>query len=150
MEEKLLADYISFIHEKFPYIRFDFAIDEFVCYPERARGRQYYRIQNELFDSCRSKEELIALANTWFPGAECYVETRFFEDARVALREYLVSKMWLGTKVRNKHKAEILNKTRELTGADFKQLKRALNKLRFDIQDGSKNSKYGNFTITEL
>jgi hypothetical protein len=37
-----------------------------------------------------------------------------------------------------------------LTGVEFKQLKRALNKLRFDIKDGSKNSKYGNFTITEM
>lgn len=150
MEKKLLSDYIGFIHEKFPYIRFDFATDNFVYYPERSTGRLYYTIQNEHFDSCRSKEELIALANTWFPEAECYVETRFFEDARVALREYLISKKWLDTKVRNEHKADILNKINELAGSEFKQLKRALNKLRFDIQDGSKNSKYGNFTITEL
>ena len=79
--------------------------------------------------SCYAEtEELIELANAWFPEAECYVETRFFEDARVALREYLVSKMWLGTKVRNKHKAEILNKTRAVKSKRRNQRRTRRNK----------------------
>ncbi len=148
-EVKLLANYIEFIHEKFPYIRFDYATNEFVYYKERAIGRAYYDAQNELFEVNVSRSGLSSLAHTWFPKCRCKIMVRFLEEARVGIREYLRSKNWMNHRVANSHKDEILSKINELTGTELKQLKRALNMLGLDMRNGSHNNTYGSFIITE-
>lgn len=138
-----LNSYITFIHNKFPYLRFDFASNQFVLYPERGLGRAYYKGQEITFFSCKSKAQCEELVKKWFPNAECEVNITFYEDKKAELGAYLVGKGWLGphADIKGPQRTELLNKIREITGEDFKSLGPALKRFGYTIESTGHNER---------
>lgn len=63
--------YIKFIHDKFPYLRYDYFDNKFVLYTQRKGSISYYSAQNEKFDGTKkSVLQLYPIAKEWFPTSE--------------------------------------------------------------------------------
>lgn len=126
-----LADFIDFIHAKFPYIRYDYFSNTFLFYPERRISKQYAAQQSSRYRSAVEQQEgLNKLAHEWFPGSSCTISARKIleQDAQRAVDEYLTDNLWLdaSTIVRSAEKAIILEALITLTGKPIKTLAPAL------------------------
>lgn len=124
-----LADCLDFLHEKFPYLRYDYFTDQFVYYSERETSKAYYAEQHQAYNSARrSSRSLIQLVDQWFPGIPCTVNVLLPDDVQLAVDEYLCQNRWLdGQKeIRQAERSEILAKINELARTSHRQLKTAL------------------------
>ena len=114
-------EYITHIHGKFPYIRYDYFKDQFALYHQRKSSIRYYKEQQRMFtESLSSPEKLKKLADTWFPGVPVTVLTNIQQQ----VDEYLESNHWLNgerTMVGTDRK-QILDDLNKITGEDSKQL----------------------------
>ena len=134
-----LADFIDFIHAKFPYIRYDYFTNTFLFYPERRMSKQYAANQSARYRSAVEQQEgLKELAHEWFPGSSCTISDRQIleQDAQRAVDEYLADNHWLdaSTTVRSAEKAIILEALITLTGKSFKTLGPALKRYGYILQ----------------
>nr|MBR4281907.1 hypothetical protein [Clostridia bacterium] len=139
-----LADFIDFIHDKFPYLHYDYFTNKFIFYPERRISKQYAANQNTRYLTAFSQNEsLIELAHEWFPGSTCTVSTRQIgdQDAQRAVDEYLVNHHWLeeSTIIKSSEKATILQDLNRLTGKAFKALAPALKSYGYKLQPLTKS-----------
>lgn len=140
--------FIEYIHEKYPYIRYDYFRDEFVVFSQRKQSIAYYKKQQTIFDRClTTPAELKKLANAWFPN----VPVEILCNTQGRVDEYLLENRWLGgqRKIAKEERDEILNALNEITGQQSKQLKTALRKLGYLLEtDGKKATSPS--TITKI
>ena len=143
---KELADFIDFLHGKFPYIRFDYFTNTFQFYPERRVSKRYAARQNQLYqDACESRELLIQKAEQWFPGSECSVSRRVAAvwDVKPAVEAYLTEQHWLdeNTVIKSKERAEILETIGQITGEPAKRLGHVLRRFGYQLKPLTKSKK---------
>lgn len=124
-----LGKFIDFIHNKFPYIRYDYFTDTFVYYKEREASKAYYAEQRRIYHqaACTSSG-LVELANRWFPAVPCTVRAKPKKDIAEAVQHYLSSENWLDGRreIRGNERAEILKELNRITGKRYKTLRPAL------------------------
>ena len=121
----VVSAYIRYIHEKFPYIKYDYFKDEFALYSQRGDSISYYDEQQRIFvDSISSSDKLEQLAGTWFPGVPVTVLSNIQEQ----VDEYLESNHWLNGEraIKNEERILILADLNRITGENSKQLKTLL------------------------
>jgi len=114
---------IDYIHDKFPYIRFDYFTSRFVYYPERAVSKAYYKEQQQIFKAAAETEAgLIALAQQWYPGIECTVSEKLnrlmYMENKSRVDQYLTENHWLNgeRKIRQTERQEILAALMQILG----------------------------------
>lgn len=138
-------EYIEYIHEKFPYVRYDYFTDRFVFYPERELSKRYYAQQNERFERARQEVGgLIRLAQEWYPGIPCTVsrQAQPMADKRKIVEDYLREKGYLGAeKISGLERAVILKELNALLGENRKKLQTLLNCYGFEKRTCSKSKK---------
>ena len=142
-----IREYIDYIHEKFPYIRFDYFRNIFVYYDQREISKRYNRLQNGIFNRAKQwSVDLIALAKTWFPKVECSVSraAKSHAEKRMLVERYLEHNDWLDGKrdIRQAERAEILFAVNRIAGENAKNLGSLLSRYGFslDIKTRSKKS----------
>ena len=140
LEYRRLESFLEFVHEKFPYIRYDYASKTFVFYPERKIGKAYYANQKEAFSNASSSTGLTELAHCWYPMAQCEVCVPFNEEHKEKIAAYLKDAGWLnpGVSMREKERETILKKINAITGMQWAQLGSALHRYGFDLKMESK------------
>lgn len=138
-------EYIEYIHEKFPYVRYDYFTDRFVYYPERELSKRYYAQQNKRFERARQEEGgLIRLAQEWYPGIPCIVshQAQPMADKRKTVEDYLRGKGYLGAeKISGLERAVILQELNALLGENRKNLQTLLKCYGFEMKACSKSKK---------
>lgn len=144
-------NFIDFIHQKFPYIRFDYFTNNFVFYPERRLSKLYYATQTQKYDDAKQTAVgLIKLANEWFPDAICSVSKRVKpqQDRQAAVTKYLVDNHWLNEKrvIKKTERDTILTELNQITGEGAKQLAPILQRYGYSLQktnrSKNKNAPY--------
>lgn len=118
-QKALLEEYVSFIHAKFDYIRFDYYTNKFVFYDERANGRQYYQKQYSKYINADSKVKLAQLTKEWFPTSKCKVMVEFQEEKKRAIVKYLEDHQYIGKVFHAKEEEEIITAIKQITGESF-------------------------------
>ena len=146
-----LGKFIEFIHNKFPYIRYDYFTDTFVYYKEPAASKDYYEEQRRIYQQAADTSAgLVALAQSWFPNVPCTVSVKTMGDMAEEIRHYLESENWLDGKrnMRNKERAEILSMLKKITGEDYRTLGPALKEwgYRLDI-NGKKPTSQSTISV---
>lgn len=124
-----LGKFIDFIHNKFPYIRYDYFTDTFVYYKERAISKDYYAEQRSIYEEAsQTTDGLTALAQRWFPTVPCKVSVKLRGDMAEKIRRYLSDGNWLdgNREIREAERTEILNELKRITGYDYGTLGPAL------------------------
>lgn len=151
-----IAAYIDYVHKRFPYIRFDYFTNSFAYYPEREIGRGYYQIQNEVFEEARIfAGDLIALARTWFPKAECTVarDALSYEDKQLDVEQYLWENNWLDGKreIRQNERKLLLWMINQITAENAKNLRSLLKKYGYVLEPKTKSKDTNTpYVITEI
>lgn len=143
-----IGAYIDYIHEKFPYIRYDYFKDKFVLYVQRKHSIEYFKSQLEIFDRCLSSpDELERLANSWFPN----VPVTVLSNVQERIDEYLKNNQWLneGRVIQGDERDEILRAINGISAEGAKQLKTLLGKYGYSLEtDGNKRTSRS--TITKI
>lgn len=146
-----LGKFIDFVHNKFPYIRYDYFTDTFVYYNERAASKDYYAEQQQIYKTASyTSDGLIALAHSWFPSVPCTVSVKPQGDMAAEIRHYLVSGNWLDGKreIRGDERTEILNEIKRITGEQYGTLSPALKAWGYHLETkGNKTSSLSVITI---
>lgn len=128
-EVEPLGKFIEFIHNKFPYIRYDYFVDKFVYYEEREQSKEYYAEQRRIYDyASYTSSGLVALAHSWFPTVPCTVSVKPKGDMAEEIQKYLTDGHWLDGErpIRGEERTEILNELKRITGEPYKTLAPAL------------------------
>lgn len=135
-----VSAYIDYIHEKFPYIRYDYFKDEFVLYTQRKASILYYAEQQQIFaDSVGSADKLKALSDTWFPG----VPVSVLSDLQQQVDDYLENNHWLNSErtIKGEERGMILEDLNRITGENSKQLKTLLGHYGYLLTTHGKKAK---------
>lgn len=93
-----LGYFIDFIHNKFPYTRYDYFPDKFVYYKEGTHSKDYYAEQRIYVQASDSSVGLIALTQSWFPNVPCTDSAKLKGDMIEEIRNYLTKGNWLDGK----------------------------------------------------
>jgi len=135
-----LASYVSFVHDKFPYLKYDFATKKFVFYKEREIGRAYYAKQEAIFSSALSQQGLKELAAVWYPSTRCDVRVPFQNEHEKKIAAYLEQSGWLevGVKIKDAEREIILKEVNKITGIEWKRLGAALQHYGYELEMKSK------------
>ena len=174
--EDLIEDRISKGEKTFPFCRYDrLNSQKFVTYEGRLYGEVGRKLSADkltaaigrwddyLFSEGKDESRITWTGESYlkncFPYSKVHApkveptESRL-SKAKADVEALLNDKGWLNTKIESGRKEELLKKIQEIEETyslnQHKQLKRALNTFGYDIQDGSKNSRYGNFTIIKV
>lgn len=151
-----IAAYIDYVHKRFPYIRFDYFTNSFAYYPEREIGRRYYQIQNEIFEEAKILAgDLIGLARSWFPSAECTVarDALSYVDKQQDVEQYLWENNWLDGKreIRQNERKLLLWMINWITAENGKKLASLLKKYGFELVLKTKSKKSdAPYVITQI
>ena len=132
-----LGDFIDYIHGKFPYIRYDYFKEEFVFYPEREEGKDYYTQQHSIYsNAAKSAAGLQALAAQWFPGIPSHVDVSLEGDIQRAVDDYMARNHWLDNarEIRQDETRIILNDLNRITGENSRQLATILHHYGYRIR----------------
>ena len=71
MSQMELKEYVDFIHEKFPYIRYSYFDNYFKFYELRSKGKKYQEKSiSEFADIMMNKEKCVEVFKKWFPDSE--------------------------------------------------------------------------------
>ena len=139
-----ICSFISFIEDRFPYLKYDYFTDCFMYYSEREFSLEHQSQQYTLFENTKtSKAELIRLADMWFPGIQCEVQCATTVGDQQAVNAYLERNNWLDglRTIQGAERDEILAAINHLTGKNGYQLKSLLKSYGFDMElDGKKRS----------
>jgi len=138
-----LGKFIDFIHNKFPYIRYDYFTDTFVYYKERAISKDYYAEQRRIYEEAsQTTDGLTALAQRWFPAVPCKVSVKLRGDMVEEIRRYLSDGNWLdgNREIRDAERAEILNELKRITGCDYGTLGPALKEWGYILKTVGKKA----------
>ena len=148
-----LGKFIDFIHNKFPYIRYDYFTDRFVYYEERAASKDYYAGQQHIYDQAvQTTVGLVALAKSWFPTVPCVVSIKPPGDMAEEIRRYLTDSNWLDGKrdIRDTERKEILNELKRITGKKYGALTPALREWGYHHSvSGHKSSSPSVITVIQ-
>ena len=141
-----IAAYIDYVHKRFPYIRFDYFTNCFKYYPEREAGRRYYQVQNEIFEEAKTLAgDLIGLARSWFPNAECTVarDALSYVDKQQDVEQYLWENNWLDGKreIKQKERKLLLWIINWITVENAKNLGSLLKKYGFKLVSKTRSKK---------
>ena len=146
-----LGKAIDYIHDKFPYIRFDYFSSMFEYYPERIISKAYYKAQQQIFKKAAQTEGgLITLAQQWYPGIRCIVSERLkqmmFKENKENVDQYLKENCWLNGErtIKQEERQKILADLMQILGIakpDIK-LKALLKKFGYELiaETSSKNA----------
>lgn len=135
-----MGDFIDFIHGKFPYIRYDYFLDSFVYYPERAVSKAYYAQQHQTYqEAAKTALGLKNLIGQWFPGVPCSVDVTLAEDVQRQVDEYLTQNNWLNgqREIRQNERREILAQLNRITGENSRQLASILGHYGYSLRASS-------------
>ena len=143
-------EFISFIHSKFPYIRYNYFTDEFVLYNDRKSSLDYYEEQSVAYaNASDDKEKLTALAQSWYPG----IGIIWPEGLQSQIDRYLAENDLIDTPYDNQTRALIANGLGHIIGKQVNQLRATLGQYGYAEKDCSKNknsSTYGMKKIIKL
>jgi hypothetical protein len=134
-----LGKFIDFIHNKFPYIRYDYFVDKFVYYEEREYSKEYYTEQRRIYDDASyTSSGLVALARNWFPTVPCTVSVKPKGDIAEEIQKYLTDGHWLDGKrpIRGAERTEILQELNRITGEQHKALGPTLKEWGYLLETG--------------
>lgn len=126
---EVLGKFIEFIHNKFPYLRYDYFTDTFVYYKERETSKDYYAEQQRIYQQAvYTSSGLVALAHQWFPTVPCTVSVKPRGDIAEEIQHYLVAGNWLDERqeMRGKERTAILKELNRITGEQYRTLGPAL------------------------
>ena len=137
---------VTYIHEKFQYIRFDYFTYTYKSYIERKISKNYYLKEvNKYKEAVQSSETLIILANEWFPDTpvEISEKVKLVKDTEAAVNDYLWDNNLVdtGTIIRKEQRKQILEDLNTITGENNKALKPLLNKYGYDLKKLNKSNK---------
>lgn len=142
-----LKEYLTFIHQKYPYIRFNYLTNRFEFYPQRRDGKKYYTEQERIFqEAASSKMKLIQWAQTIYPGIKCSVSNAVLSihNAQQIVDEYLLKNGWLLAEqcIRQTKRKIILNDLNLLLGCSASSLNPLLKKYGYCLKKltASKNA----------
>lgn len=151
-----IMEYIDYIHNKYPYIRFDYFTYKFVYYSEREMSKSFNLAETQKYKQARKNEKgLKALVNEWFPDVECEVSENidFYEEIKVCVKQYLVDNDWLNRQrvIQHKQLEIIYDELIKITGSKLKRLKSLLKHYGYDLLPltATKN-KYAKYEIVPL
>ena len=144
-----LAEYVEFVHEKFPFIRFDYFNEEFVFYAQRQVSKAYYDDQTELFNLHTISAGFHELARMWFPNAECSVHYNIQDTYKRLVDEYIQEHNLLGKRLKKKSEQVIFTHLKELTHSDYHKLGNLLRAYGYRKKDMGKTC-IGDWTIVYL
>ncbi len=148
---EVLGKFIDFIHNKFPYIRYDYFTDTFVYYKEREDSKDYYAEQQRIYQKAvYTSSGLVALAHQWFPTVPCTVSVKLKGDMVEEIRHYLVAGNWLDGKreIRDTERTAILHDLKQMTGEPYKTLGPALKEWGYHLSTpGHKPNSPSTITI---
>lgn len=145
LKDKNRKEFIEYIHEKYPYIRFDYFTDQFVYYPERKLSKSYYAKQSLRFE--RATEEpggLLKLAQEWYPGIKCTVsrKAKSLCDRQKIIEDYLRKKGYEnGKRIDGSERTNILDEINVLLGEEAKSLGALLKRNGYEVMTCSKSKK---------
>lgn len=146
-----LGKFIDFIHNKFPYIRYDYFVDKFVYYEEREYSKEYYTEQRRIYDDARyTSSGLVALAHSWFPTVPCTVSVKPEGDTAEEIQKYLTDDHWLDGErsIRGAERTEILQELNRITGKQHRTLGPALKDWGYKLEtEGNKISSPSTISI---
>ena len=132
-EVEALGKFIDYIHETFPFVRYNYFRNVFEFYKIKMGGHREQDENNKRFiEAGRQAEPYKDLVQEWFPEAAVYPYVSKEEQARIALEEFL------GDDVTQLYPEE-----------DVKALVEQLNAI-FDSEAKSINSLMGKFTNATL
>ena len=148
---EVLGKFIEFIHNKFPYVRYDYFTDTFVYYTEREASKDYYAEQQRVYQQAAyTSSGLVALAYQWFPTVPCTVSAKLEGDMAEEIHKYLTDGHWLNgeRKIQGAERTEILNELRRITGAPYKTLAPALKDWGYSLDvHGHKPSSLSTISV---
>ena len=132
-EVESLAKYIDYIHETFPFVRYNYFTNIFEYYAIKETGHKEQDKNNTEFkEAGKQTEPYKDLVQEWFPEAVVYPYVSKEEQARIALEEFLGD-----------------DKTQLYPEADVKAFVEKI-KAIFDSDTKSINSLMGKFTNATL
>ena len=88
--EKIMK-YIDFVHEKFPYARFNYIKNRFEFYSWKELGVKYNQDEERKFKRAFDSGELASLGKEWFPTANIYDYTAREKRAKTIVDEAISS-----------------------------------------------------------
>ena len=142
--------FIDFVHNKFPYIRYNYFTDLFALYGDRKSSLDYYQDQSALYAAAANNQErLTALAQSWYEG----IPVIWPDTLQNQIDRYLVDNGLIGIPYDRKQRNKIVGELSVILGKEAKQLKRLLNQYGYDEIDYSKNktaSTYGMKKIVKM
>lgn len=144
VKHEKLKKIIDYIHNKFPYIRFDYFDYRFKYYPDRLKSRKYYYSEDLKYkNAVQSSGTLKALTGEWFPNVPVHIskKVKLLKDTEAAVLDYLEGNGWAnkGKVIRKEQIKEILNELNTITGNENKSLKPLLNKYGYDLVPANKS-----------
>lgn len=147
---KQAADYIDFIHGKFPYIRYNYLAEKFDFYFDRKQSIDYFDKQAEEYKAASGDKVLLkALAQSWFEN----ILVIWPEDIQSQIDKYLAGNRFLNVPYDNEMRKRIKADLEIILGKAIGQLKNTLEKYGYTEKDCSKNKKadtYGKKKIVKL
>lgn len=147
--KQMLSDYVSFVHKKFPYIRFDYFTEKFVFYHQRQLSKEYYDTQTQLFTTHRADQTLNNLAAAWYPNAQCVVEYCPHDQYQSLVDQFIEEHNLLGRRLNREQEKQIFEILQKLTNSTQEQLAYLLREYGYRKKREGKTS-YGCWSITRL
>lgn len=138
--KQILQDYVSFIHEKFPYLRYNYFKNTFVFYMQRQISKEYYDTQNELFSTHLTSQGFKELSQNWFPDALCVVEFYTDEKNQAIVDQYIEDHNLLDKRLHRKDEQVILMHLSKLTNTEYKKLGNLLRRYGYIKKPRGKNA----------
>ena len=123
LSKQKLCEYIMFIHEKFPYVRFDYFREKFVFYEQRRLSKAYYNDQTALFTSNVANKRFNILSSMWFPDAKCNVQYSVEDTYKDRIDEFIERRNLIGRRLKKKDEKVIFSQLTDLLNAgNYKKL----------------------------
>ena len=134
--------FIQYVHETFPYIRYDYATGSFMYYPEREMGRSYYQKQEEAVVGIKCDHFLKKISEKIFPGVPVSIEAPLLAIRQRKVNDYIEKHDLLEPDkiIRSHEKKRILNDLNEMLGEENKRLGSLLTRFGYKLETPGKRS----------
>lgn len=141
------VSFIEYIHDKFPYVRFDYFTNRFDEYHDRKSSLKYYQKQRKIWEDAKEDhEKLEALAKSWFNG----ITVVWPEDRKAQIDRYLEENGLIDVPYDNQARERIKSDVSRLLGRTVKQLNGTLMKYGYMETDCSKNRAASTYKMKKI
>ena len=146
---KTCGSYIDYIHKTFPYARYNYILNQFVFYQQKALAETYTLEKSNAFSHAlvKGNQALKQLISNWFPG----VTVHSMMTVEVRCKEYIESTVFSQAKygrakLTPKQVEELKTCLGEILGKPVAYLNKVLGKLGYEL---SKRDAKGYYWLTK-